>query len=477
MNSTLSIKRFFSRFGAVVLMCASFTMVFIKPVAAQTLNKQQQADMAALKNTTLNSDLSYELVESLTTEVGPRMMGTPGDAKSIVWAVDKMKSLGFDKVWTEEVTSTQWFRGEAKARITSPYPHNIVAIALGGSVGTGEQGVTAQVAQFDSLADLKAAKPGSLKGKIVFVSYKMSRHIAGKGYGAAVGTRVNGASIAAEKGAVALIMRSVGTDSNRVAHTGVMRYKEGVNKIPAAAISNPDADLLLNQLKRGKPVSFQLTLTASIEAEQVIKSANVIGEITGSESPEEIVAIGAHLDSWDVGTGALDDGIGVAMVMAAAHHISKLENRPKRTIRVILYAAEEVGLLGAKQYMIDHKNEVKNHVMGAEWDFGVGKIYEMTPRVGPKGLKAVDDLAKYLAPLGVKSSGKNNGRASSDMGLLTDAGMPSMRLSADGSHYFDYHHTENDTLDKVSPEDLKQNTAVYTLFAYFAAQAKVDFRK
>lgn len=477
MQATFFTRKFTKSLHFALLACVSLVLSPINSVGAATLNASEQADMSALSKTALNSELSYELVESLTTEVGPRMMGTPGDAKSIAWAVNKMKSLGFDKVWTEEVTSTQWLRGQAEAKIIAPYPHNVVAIALGGSVGTGDKGLTADVVHFDDFAALKAAKPASLTGKIAFVSYKMSRHIAGKGYGAAVGTRVNGASIAAEKGAVAMIMRSVGTDSNRVAHTGVMRYKEGVNKIPAAALSNPDADLLVNQLKRGKQVSFYLKLTASIEDEQIIKSANVIGEITGSESPDQIVAIGAHLDSWDVGTGALDDGIGVAMVMAAAHHISKLENRPKRTIRVILYAAEEVGLLGAKQYMIDHKDEVKNHVLGAEWDFGVGKIYEMTPRVGASGLNAVRDLSKYLAPLGVGLSAKNNGRASSDMGLLTDAGMPSMRLSADGSHYFDYHHTENDTLDKVNADDLKQTTAVYTLFAYFAAQAEVDFRK
>lgn len=446
-------------------------------VSATTLSKTEQADMTALKNTAMSSDLSYQLVESLTTEVGPRMMGTPGDAKAIAWAVAKMKTLGFDKVWTEEISNTQWLRGEVSAKITAPYPHNVVAIALGGSIGTGEQGITAPVAHFNTLDDLKAAKAGSLNGKIAFVSYKMSRHIAGKGYGPAVGTRVRGAAIAAEKGALALIMRSVGTDNNRIAHTGIMRYKAGVKKIPAAALSNPDADLLVNQLKRGKTVSFYLKLTASIKEKEIVKSANVIGEITGSEYPEQIVAIGAHLDSWDVGTGALDDGIGVGMVMAAAHHISKLENRPKRTIRVILFAAEEIGLLGAKKYMQLHKDDMDNHIMGAEWDFGIGKIYEMTPRVGASSLTAVHELAEYLAPLGVALSPKNNARASSDMGLLTDAGMPSMRLSADGSHYFDYHHTENDTLDKVIPEDLKQNTAVYTLFAYFAAQSGVDFRK
>jgi Zn-dependent M28 family amino/carboxypeptidase len=405
------------------------------------------------------------------------MMGTPGDAKAISWAVEKMNALGFDKVWTEEITNTQWLRGEASAKIIAPYPHNVVAIALGGSVGTGEKGVTAKVVHFKTLDDLKAAKSDSLKGKIAFVSYKMARHIAGKGYGPAVGTRVNGAAIAAEKGAVALIMRSVGTDSNRVAHTGVMRYKEGVNKIPAAAISNPDADLLVNQLNRNKPVTFHLKLTASIEDKKIVKSANVIGEITGSEFPEQLVSIGAHLDSWDVGTGALDDGIGVGMVMAAAHHISKLEHRPKRTIRVILFAAEEIGLLGAKEYMVLHKDNMHNHILGAEWDFGIGRIYKMTPRVGASSLNAVRDLAQHLASLGVALSPENNARASSDMGLLTDAGMPSMNFSADGSNYFDYHHTENDTLDKVIPEDLKQNTAVYTLFAYFAAQSGVDFRK
>jgi len=477
MHATFFTRKLTTRYHLLLVACVALVLSPLNSANAATLSGSEQANMTSLSKTALNSDLSYQLVESLTTEVGPRMMGTPGDTKSIAWAVSKMKHLGFDKVWTEEVTSTQWLRGKADAEIISPYAHKIVALALGGSVGTGDKGITADVVQFDDFSALKAAKSGSLTGKIAFVSYKMSRHIAGKGYGPAVGTRVNGAAIAAEKGAVALIMRSVGTDSNRVAHTGIMRYKEGVTKIPAAALSNPDADLLVNQLKRGKPVSFYLKLTASIEAEQVIKSANVIGEITGSESPEQVVVIGAHLDSWDVGTGALDDGIGVAMVMAAAHHISKLENRPKRTVRVILYAAEEVGLLGAKQYMIDHENEVNNHILGAEWDFGVGNIYEMTPRVGPQGLKAIKDLAKYLSPLGVKLSARNNGRASSDMGLLTDAGMPSMNFSADGSQYFDYHHTENDTLDKVNVDALKQATAVYTLFAYFAAQAEVNFRK
>ncbi|WP_286263008.1 M20/M25/M40 family metallo-hydrolase [Thalassotalea atypica] len=445
--------------------------------SAQALTEQELVTLDTLKQTSLSSDLSYNIIESLTTEVGNRMMGTPGDAKSIVWAVDKMKSLGFDKVWTEEVTKAQWIRGEVSASIVSPYPQKMVAIALGGSVGTGEKGIEAEVVHFENLAALKEAEKGSLDGKIAFVSYRMERHIDGHGYGKAVGTRVTGAAVAAEKGAIALIMRSVGTDDNRIAHTGIMRYKDGVKKIPAAALSNPDADLLVNQLKRGKAVTVALNMSSEIQSDVQVKSANVVGEFTGSELPEQIVSLGAHLDSWDVGTGALDDGLGIGMVMAAAHHIGQLPERPKRTIRVILFAAEEVGLLGAKKYVELHKDNMSNHVIGAEWDFGLGPIYKMSVGVGAESLNAMREFAQLITPLGVALAPKNKARAQSDMGALSDAGMPSVNFSPDGSRYFDYHHTENDTFDKINPADLKQNTAVYTMFAYFTAQANTDFRK
>lgn len=444
---------------------------------AQQLNTEQQAQLHQLKTTALQSDLSYQLIESLTTEVGHRLMGSEGDKKAIVWAVNKMKTLGFDKVWTEEVTGSYWLRGEASARIVAPFPHDVVVLALGGSIGTTTDGLTANIAHFNTFADLKAAPDNSLDGKIAFVSYQMDRHIDGKGYGPAVGTRVNGAVVAAEKGASALVMRSVGTDNNRTAHTGVMRYKDGVKKIPAATLSNPDADLLVNQLKRGGEVSMFLKMTARTDAEVIAKSANVIGEFTGSELPEEIVALGAHLDSWDVGTGALDDGLGIGMVMAAAHYIGQLPKRPKRTVRVILFAAEEVGLLGAKQYVKVHKEDMAAHVIGAEWDFGIGRIYKMTPGVGAQSLNAIRELAQYLAPLGVALAPDNNAKGQSDMSALSNEGMPSINFAPDGSNYFDYHHTENDTLDKVEPEALKVNTAIYAMYAYFAAQAMVDFRK
>lgn len=447
------------------------------PLLANTLNDNELKTIETLKQSALNSTLAYDIDESLTTEVGPRMIGSKGDKLSIAWAQAKMKQLGFDRVWTEEVTHTKWDRGVAQARVTAPYPHKLVAIALGNSVGTGEKGIEAPVVHFKTLADLQAAKAGSLQGKIAFISNRMARKHDGSGYGPAVGARSRGPSVAAEKGALALVLRSIGSDDNRVGHTGMLNYKEGVKRIPAAALSNPDADLLVRQFARGKPVELFLKLTAKRYDHETIKSANVIGEITGSQTPDQFVVLGAHLDSWDVGTGAMDDGIGVGITMAAGSLISQLPKRPKRSIRVILFAGEEVGLVGAKQYLTRNKANLANHVIGLEWDFANGLIYDMRPGVGPQSLNNIRDLAKLLAPMGVSLNPMNNGRGSSDIRPLVAQGMPAMNFSANGLDYFDHHHTENDTLDKVDQSALPTNTAIYAMFAYFAAQSGVDFRK
>jgi len=452
--------------------------IFFTPLSfANTLTDSERQTIEQLKQTTLKSDLSYQILESLTTEVGNRRLGTAGDKRAVKWAVAKMNSLGFDKVWTEKVTAEQWLRGDISAKIISPYPHDIAAIGLGGTVGTSKHGITAPVVEFADLDALKAAKPGSLKGKIAFVAFRMKQAIDGSGYGPAVVARAKGASVAAEKGALAYIMRSVGTDNNRTPHTGMMRYQSGVKKIPAAALSNPDADLLVHMLSRKQPVKFYLNISAKHNPNKMVESASVIGEITGSEHPEQIVTIGAHLDSWDVGTGAMDDGMGIGIVLAVGAELAKLPTHPKRTVRVILYAGEEVGFYGARKYIELHQHNIKNHMIGAEWDFGLGRIYKMTPGVGASALNNMHDLAQLLAPLGVAFSSENNAVADSDMSLLSKAGMPSVKFSPDGLHYFDYHHTENDTLDKINPQDYKQSTTVYAMFTYFAAQAPVDFRQ
>lgn len=460
----------------ILLIGTIIQFISLNTLAGEWIDPQLDV-LETLKSKTLESETSYEIVESLTTEVGARLVGTPASDKGVDWAAAKMRELGFDKVWVEESTADLWHRGEIQAAIETPFPHRVVAISLGGSVGTDGKKLSAEVVQFDDLAALIDAKPGSLDGKIAFVSYRMVRSIDGSGYGAAVGARVTGASEAAKKGAIAYIMRSVGTEDHRVAHTGVMRYEDNVKQIPAVTLSNPDADLLLNSLKRDKPVTFSLTSTASGPTGKTTRIANVVGDVLGSENPDEVVTLGAHLDSWDVGTGAIDDGVGVGIVLAAAHYISKLEKRPKRTIRVILFAAEEVGLIGAKDYVKQHKNDMHKHIIGAEWDFANGNIYKLESGVGPSALNAVRDFANYLAPMGVALAKTNTAKGQSDMSELGNAGQPAFNFSPDGSDYFDYHHTENDTLNMVNQEALKNNTAIYTLFAYFAAQSGVDFRK
>ena len=446
-------------------------------VQANTLNEKELKTIEILKQSALKSELTYELIESLSTEVGARMIGTPQDKMAVEWAKKKFNDLGFDKVWTEQVVYHKWTRGDAQARVISPFPQKLVVLALGDSVGTGEQGIQAPIVHFEDLEALKAAKDGSLKGKIAFISKRMERKHDGSGYGPAVGGRSVGPSIASKKGAVAFILRSVGSDSDRVGHTGKLNYQKGVKPIPAAALSNPDADLLVNMLKRNKPIEIFLKLTPKRELDKPVYSANVIGEITGTEKPEEFVVLGAHLDSWDVGTGAVDDGIGVGITMAVGHLIGQLPERPKRSIRVILFAGEEVGLVGGFQYLEKHKANLHNHIIGVEWDFANGLIYDMRSGVGPSALNAVRDLAKLIAPFGVSLNPDNNAPGSSDIRPIVAAGMPAMNFYANGLDYFDFHHTENDTLDKVDKSALPTNTAIYAMFAYFAAQSMVDFRQ
>lgn len=463
-----------SAIGAVVIATLPLSITL---AAGDVLTTQMRQTAKMLGDSALQSDLGYEIEESLTTEVGARMVGTPGDAAAVSWAVAKMKALGFDKVWTEEVSHYYWQRGSIEARIVAPYPHKLVALALGDSVATPAEGITAEVVQFDDFAALRAAPADSLTGKIAYISHKMTRAIDGSGYGPAVAARSAGADVSSSKGAVAFILRSIGTDNNRTAHTGGLNYRGNATPIPAAALSNPDADLLDNVLKRGKPVHFYLNLASRSHEDTVIKTANVIGEVTGDGSADDFIILGAHLDSWDVGTGAIDDGLGISTVLAAAANIARLETRPKRTIRVVLFAAEEVGLIGVRQYLEDHINELDKHAIGAEWDMGTDFIYKMEPGVGPESLAVMREISTVLAPYGVAMAPTNNAKGDSDMSILGNAGMPAVELNADSNRYFDLHHTENDTLDKVNPEALKQAIAVYTIFAYLTADSGVNFRK
>lgn len=441
-------------------------------------------DMAAHANMlgqkALSSSLTEEIVTSLTTEVGHRLAGTANDKKGREWAIAKFKAMGFDRVWEEPVTIPLWHRGTASARITAPYSHNMAITALGTSISTPEGGLKAEIVQFDEYKDLVAAPAGSLDGKIAYISFRMDDSgVAGaKGYGYAGQARRNGSVAAAKAGASAIIIRSIGTDDNRTPHTGSMNYQEGVTQIPAAAISNPDADLIDNMLKYGEPVEVELNMTS--HSHDPVVTYNVLGEITGTDDPEKAVMIGAHLDSWDEGTGALDDGTGVAIVMSAAKHIIDGGIKPKRSIRVMLFAAEEEGLYGAHEYVRAHKDDHKdfeNTILGAEWDSGTGRIINIAPGVGPTSLNVVREIGAVLAPYGVATLSTNNAKGQSDMSALGNAGMPAVNLGMEKTNYFDYHHTPNDTLDKVDMPAITHNAAIYAMFAYLAAAVDVDYKK
>jgi Zn-dependent M28 family amino/carboxypeptidase len=433
-----------------------------------------QSDVEKLKHETSQVNLAYDIVESLTVEVGPRIAGSDGDKKAVAWAEQKLHALGFDKVYKQPVRVRNWSRGLAKAKVITPFEQSLVVTSLGGSVATPEGGLNAEVVMFPSLDQLSQATPEEIKGKIVFVNRRMIRDKAGRGYGPVVAARLRGAIEASKLGAKAILIRSVGTDNSRFAHTGSMRYSDDVKKIPAGAISNADADTLEKIALTGKPVRLFLDMQSKENGWQT--SYNVIGEMTGSENPDEIVLLGAHLDSWDEGTGAIDDGAGVAIVTSAASLVKKVTGQPKRTIRVILYANEEFGLVGGRQYARDNKDELENIIVAAESDFGAGKIYQLDTRFSDQALPYVDTLMQNLNPLGVFKGG-NEARGGPDISMLPALGVPVVSLLQDGTYYFDFHHTPNDTLDKIKPEDIQQNQTVYAIFAYMMANSDVDPRK
>ena len=427
-----------------------------------------------LRDKAMHDDTGYRIVASLTTEVGPRMAGSDADPRARAWAIAKFKALGYDKVYTEAVTYPLWVRRSEHGAIVAPFPQSLVLTALGYSAGTPQDGLTAQVVKFDSLAALKAADPASVKGKIVYIGYRMQRHKDGHDYGMGSAVRTAGPVIAAAKGAAGYLLRSAGTDANeRIAHTGVTGFTDPAKAIPAAALSNPDADQLERVLAYGKPVVVKLDLDCGIVGRYT--GANVIGEITGKKYPDQVVAIGGHLDSWDPGTGAIDDGAGVAIAMAAGKLIHDLPQRPDRTIRVIAFANEEMGLWGGKAYAEKHAADVGNFQLGTESDFGSGPVWRMSASVKPEARDAIGQIAKVLAPIGVAYDAKLPGGGGSDLSQMHGKGMAALSLTQDGTDYFDWHHTSNDTLDKIDPQQLAQNIAVYAAFSYMAAQADGDF--
>ncbi|WP_299580344.1 M20/M25/M40 family metallo-hydrolase [uncultured Microbulbifer sp.] len=434
---------------------------------AKPLSQEDLSVAEVLRDRALASSNAYSIVESLTVEVGPRRAGTEGDQRAVAWAQEKMKALGFDRVYTEQINVPRWTRGHAHAQVTSPFPQPLVVSSLGYSVATPAGGLTAEIIEFPDVEALQQASEKQVEGKIAFINKRMEKARTGEGYGPAVQGRSKGMRAAAEKGAVALLLRSVGTDSDRFAHTGMMSINAIENPVPALALSAPDANLLEAMLKRGKPVQVKLDIDNQRHTDG--PSFNVIGEITGREKPEEVMIIGAHLDSWDEGTGALDDGAGVAIVMETARLIAELPERPRRTLRVVLFGAEEIGLVGAKQYVDAHLHELDNIVAVSESDFGAGKVWRFDTRLPESKFDIADQMMQLLAPLGIER-GNNTSYGGPDSSVFVARGVPAFGLYQDGTDYFDYHHTPNDTLDKVDPENLRQNVAAWVVMSFLTTE-------
>jgi carboxypeptidase Q len=429
-------------------------------------------EAAALRDAALAESDAWRHAWSLTTEVGPRPAGSAGDRAAVAWALANLVDLGFDDVRPQTVIVPAWERGHAEARITQPFPQRLAAVSLGMTVGTPEEGIEGPVLRFESLAELEAATANDVRGHIVFIDERMERTRDGSGYSPAVQKRRSGPSAASERGAVATVIRSVGTSSNRLPHTGGTRFAEGVRPIPAFALSGPDADMLSHQLATGRAV--QLLLRSSARNLPPARSANVIADIRGADRPDEIVILAAHLDSWDLGTGAIDNAAGVAIVMEAAHLIATMQRRPARTIRIVLYANEEAGLDGSRTYTAAALESDERHVVGIEADSGAGFGYEFNSGVGAEALPVVEAMRGVLAPLGIEG-GDNSATGGADLSTLRAAGMPVLSVQQDMSMYFDWHHTANDTLDKIDPAALKQVVAAYAAVVWIAANVAGDF--
>ncbi|GAB5414839.1 MAG: M28 family metallopeptidase [Congregibacter sp.] len=438
-----------------------------------------------LIDTALDSDLAYEIVESLTTDIGPRLAGSDDEARARGWGARLGEELGFDRVRVEEFRMPFWERGESRLVLTSPYELELYATALGGSANSDGL-VNAEVVYFRSAYELSKATDESLRGKIAFVDGDpMVKSQVGAGYGAANQRRRVGWQHAERAGAEALVVRSVGSSSHRFPHTGMMSAKtvgdhsDGQQEkvwstIPVMAISNPDADQL-RRLHR-KNETLKLTLQSEAGFKGDVSSGNVILELTGRDKPDEIVLIGGHLDSWDLGTGAIDDGAGVAITTAAAALIAQLPERPRRTIRVVMFGAEEVGLLGARAYAREHADEAKDHVLATESDFGAGTIWQLVSNVNPDADTAIDAIGRLLAQLDIVRGGNKVPGGGPDISPLVPLGVPTVRLNQNGMDYFDLHHTPDDTLDKIDPDNLRQNVAAYAALAWLAAELDVEFR-
>lgn len=427
--------------------------------------------IAELRDQALAEDeIAWDIAEGLSTEVGQRMAGTEAEARGRAWAVEHLREYGFSNPRIETYQMPTWVRGEEHARIVSPFPQSFHVTALGRSAATPREGITAEVVGFDSVAALQAAEPGSLDDRIAYVTHHMERTQDGSGYGFAGPARWIAPSLAAERGAIGIVIRSVGTDDHRNPHTGGTNWADGVEPIPAGALSNPDADNLDRMLSTGETITMNLVLTPRDLGQQ--ESGNVLAEVPGSDPDAGMVVVACHLDSWDLGTGAIDDASGCGIVTAAAHRFLERGMRPRRSIRLLWAGAEEVGLFGARAYFEAHRQEF--HALAAESDFGADRVWRVEFDLPDGAEEDAARLTRLLAPLGIPR-GSSPATGGADISPLVADGTWVIDLQQDGTRYFDLHHTPDDTLDKVDPVQLRQNVAAWVTMLAVMANSDADF--
>jgi len=440
------------------------------PAFAQDLGGQDlTTKAAAVRDKALADPTAWRVVESLTTEVGPRPVGSPAMARARDWAVATLMALGFENVHVEPFTTRVWTRGEEAAEIVGPAPQKLQIIGLGNSAPTPTGGLAAAIAVFPTFQAMLDQPPGALKGKIAVVTQKMPRTQDGSSNGAIGVQRFQGPLEAARRGAVGYLVRSLSTDKTRLPHAGASTPAG----IPAAALSGPDAEQLERLAARGGPVTVRLVLSSSVQP--AAPAWTVVGEIKGSARPNEVVLLGGHLDSWDPGTGAIDDGAGVAIATGAAH-VAIAAGRPRRTIRVVMWGSEEQTGSGAA-YAVAHKAEIPGIVVAGESDLGAGRIWRVSLPARGAATPAMAAFKAAAAPLGVIFADAPPKYPGADLEETTAAGAPFVQFSQDASHYFDWHHSADDTLDKIKPDELAQDVAVWASFLYVVANSDVDFRK
>jgi carboxypeptidase Q len=437
-----------------------FSLALSPPLSAQpTVIPKETRDAASLLlEAALESPVAWERLAEFVDEFGPRLSGSESLEESLDWILQRMAEDGLENISGEPVMVPRWVRGNESAELVHPWPKSMAMLGLGGSIGTPPEGIRAEVLVVETFSELES-RASEARGKIVLFDAPFTS------YGETVQYRSRGAVAAAQVGAVASLIRSVTPFSMNTPHTGGMSYEDGVPRIPHAAITLEDAAMLHRMQDRGEPIEVIVRMEARNEG--MVPSRNIMAEVVGREFPDEVVVLGGHTDSWDVGQGAMDDAGGVVAAWEAVRLMKELGLRPRRTVRVVGWTAEEFGIFGGQAYAEAPNRSRETHVLGIESDGGVFSPLGFGFSGSDEAFGVVSEVGKLLEPIGAGAITRGGGGA--DIGPMMALGMPGMGLNVEPTRYFWYHHTDADTLDKLDPEEVARCVAAMAVMAYVVA--------